>query len=201
MTTNVRIQRQRVEAKTQRADVQRRLNGGGLKMWRTVYPDAPLPAEGRTQKGKGIGQTPEVSGRRSEIRGRPAAVGYLARFLCVGFALALLATDCVGPRPLKGGCAITTHKLQGTIEQTLMQGESPSQASRQDQENVKVRIYTVPAGSRVEQSEVWASERPRECKLLQSSGLARTLALPGNQFWRAQIRPLSGPRAPLEEHT
>jgi hypothetical protein len=98
--------------------------------------------------------------------GRPAAVGYLDRFLCAGFVLALLVTGCVGPRPLKGGRAITTHKAQGTVEQTLMQGENPSQASRQDQETVKVRTYTVPAGSRVEQSQLWEGERPREPKLV-----------------------------------
>jgi hypothetical protein len=48
----------------------------------------------------------------------------------------------------------------------LVQGENPSQASKQDQETVKVRTYTVPAGSRVEQSQVWEGERPREPKLL-----------------------------------
>ena len=79
-------------------------------------------------------------------------MGYLASFLCAWVVLALLATGCVGPRPLKGGRAVTTHKPAGSIEQTLVQGENPSQATKQDQETVKVRTYTVPAGSRVEQS-------------------------------------------------
>jgi hypothetical protein len=70
--------------------------------------------------------------------------------LCVGLALALLVTGCVGPRPLRGGKAITTHKPAGIIEQTLLQGENPSQATKQAQETVKVRTYTLPAGSRVE---------------------------------------------------
>jgi hypothetical protein len=87
---------------------------------------------------------------RSSGRGA-AAVDYLARFLCAGFALALLASGCAGPRPLKGGKAVTTRKPAGVIEQTLLQGENPSQATKQDQETVKVRTYTVPAGSRVEQ--------------------------------------------------
>jgi hypothetical protein len=99
---------------------------------------------------------PEVPGLRSKVRvpadRRPAAVDYLASFLCVGLALALLATGCVGPRPLKGGRAITAQKPGGMVEQTLVQGENPSQATKQDQESVKVRTYTVPAGSRVEQS-------------------------------------------------
>ena len=49
-----------------------------------------------------------------------------------------------------------------------MQGENPSQATKQDQETVKVRTYTVPAGSRMEQSQVWEGERPREPKLLRT---------------------------------
>jgi hypothetical protein len=40
------------------------------------------------------------------------------------------------------------------IEQTLVQGENASQATKQDQESVKVRTYTVPAGSRMEESRV-----------------------------------------------
>ena len=83
---------------------------------------------------------------------RTAAVGYLSRFLCAGLALVLSATGCAGPRPLKGGRAITTQKPAGVIEQTLVQSENPSQASKQAQESVKVRTYTVPAGSRMEQS-------------------------------------------------
>src|ERR1019366_6556781 len=85
-------------------------------------------AEPRRQKSEVRRQNPEVRGGKSEVR-RPAAVDYLASFLCAWVVLALLATGCVGPRPLKGGRAITTHKPQGTVEQTLMQGENPSQAS------------------------------------------------------------------------
>jgi hypothetical protein len=79
-------------------------------------------------------------------------VGYLSRFLCAGFVLAL-ATGCAGPSPLKGGKAVTTHKPAGVIEQTVVQGENPSQATKQDQESVKVRTYTLPVGSRIEQSQ------------------------------------------------
>jgi hypothetical protein len=64
-----------------------------------------------------------------------------------------LVTGCTAPRPLKGGKAATTHKPAGVIEQTLVQGENASQASKQTQETVKVRTYTVPAGSRMEQSQ------------------------------------------------
>ena len=110
-------------------------------------------AEDRRQKAE--------AGRRETEGGRAAAVGYLAQFLCVGLALGLLVTGCVGPRPLKGGRAVTTHKPAGVIEQTLVQGENPSQATKQDQESVKVRSYTVPAGSCVEQSSASAFHDPQ----------------------------------------
>ena len=104
----------------------------------------------------GKGGESKVQSLKSKVRhpkrGARAAQVYLSRFLCVGFALALAVTGCAGPRPLKGGKAITTRKPTGVIEQTLVQGENPSQASKQDQESVKVRTYTVPAGSRMEQS-------------------------------------------------
>ena len=108
-------------------------------------------------KGEQKSEVPEVTevGAR-----RPAAVGYLSRFLCVGFALALLATGCAGPRPLKGGKAVTTRKPAGVVEQTLVQGENPAQATKQDQESVKVRTYTVPAGSRIEQSQCGRASVP-----------------------------------------
>jgi hypothetical protein len=56
-------------------------------------------------------------------------------------------------RPLKGGKAVTTRNPTGQVEQTLMQGENPAQATKQTQETVKVRTYTLPAGSRIEQSQ------------------------------------------------
>jgi len=67
-------------------------------------------------------------------------------------ALGLLATGCAGPRPLEGGRAVITRKPGGVVEQRLVQSENPAQATKQGQESVKVRSYTVPAGSRIEQS-------------------------------------------------
>jgi hypothetical protein len=83
---------------------------------------------------------------------RSAAADYLASLLCVWFALALLATGCTSPRPLKGGKAVTTHNRAGAIEHTLLQGENPSQPTRQTEETLKIRTYTLPAGSRIEDS-------------------------------------------------
>jgi hypothetical protein len=75
----------------------------------------------------------------------------LARLLAAWLALALLATGCAGPRPLKGGQAVTTRKPAGVVEQALVQGQNAAEAARQVQETVKVRTYTVPAGSRLEE--------------------------------------------------
>ena len=89
--------------------------------------------------------------RKSHQR-RPAAGDYLSRFLCAGFVAVLLATaGCVGPRPLKGGKAPTTRNQAGLIQQTVAQGENASQPSKQDQETIRVRSYTLPAATRIEQ--------------------------------------------------
>jgi hypothetical protein len=45
---------------------------------------------------------------------------------------------------------MTLNKPAQGIEQTVQQGDNPAQVSRQDQETVKTRSYTVPAGSRLE---------------------------------------------------
>ena len=54
--------------------------------------------------------------------------------------------------PLKGGRATTA----GVIGQTVVQGENPAQPSRQDQETLKTKTYTVPAGSRLVETRVIA---------------------------------------------
>jgi hypothetical protein len=56
--------------------------------------------------------------------------------------------------PLKGGHATTS----GVIGQTVVQGDNPAQPSRQDQETVKTRSYTVPAGSRLEETHLTATD-------------------------------------------
>ena len=163
MKKNVPIKKQPVEAKTQPPGIQRRINAGWLRLWRTVYPNTPPPTAPHPKaQGSGFkvrGSRAEVRGSRFEVQGsklksrQPAAVERLASFLSAWLALALLATGCAGTRPLKGGKAVTTHKPAGVIDQTLVQGENPSQATKQDQDTVKVRTFTLPAGSRIEQSQ------------------------------------------------
>jgi hypothetical protein len=142
MKKNVPVKKQPVAAKGQTPGIQRRINAGWLRLWRAVYPNTPPPQTVQSLKSK-------VQSREER---RPAAVERLASFLSVWLALVLLATGCAGTRPLKGGKAVTTRKPAGTVEQTLVQGENPSQASKQTQESVKVRTYTLPVGSRIEQS-------------------------------------------------
>jgi hypothetical protein len=140
-------------------------------------------------------QSREASGRRA------ASAGYLARLLCVGVGLAVLAAGCAGPRPLKGGRAVITRKPTGVVEQTLLQSENPAQATKQDQESVKVRSYTVPAGSRVEQAQVWEGESPREPKLLKNAAeiRARRDARPPGHQQPSTLNPQ--PSTPFEPST
>jgi len=56
--------------------------------------------------------------------------------------------------PLKGGHATTW----GAIGQTVMQGDNPAQVTRQDQETLKTRSYTLPTGSRLEESRFTRNE-------------------------------------------
>jgi hypothetical protein len=151
-------------------------------------------------KARDQGPGEEARHSRFRVRGprfrvqtrRSAATEYLSRFLCAGFALALLVTGCAGPRPLKGGKAVTTRTPAGIVEQTLVQGENPAQATKQDQETVKVRTYTVPAGSRMEQA------LNAECGLRSAEGRERETvnasAQPSTSF-AANHQP--SPRAPL----
>jgi hypothetical protein len=137
--------------------LQRRINAGWLRLWKTIWPHAPPPRQPQSPQASVQGSRSRIQGSGFEVKGsmiqRPAAVDYLSRFLSVAFVLALFATGCAS-RPLKGGKAVTTRKPTGQVEQTLVQGENPAQATKQTQETVKLRTYTVPAGSRVEQSQI-----------------------------------------------
>ena len=135
----------------QTLDCERRINACWLRFWKAVYPNTPPPTEVRSPKAKTQSLSSAECGVRSAKFQRPAAADYLSRFLCMGCALALLATGCAGPRPLKGGKATTTRNQAGLIQQTVAQGENASQPSKQDQETIKVRSYTLPAATRIEQ--------------------------------------------------
>jgi hypothetical protein len=68
----------------------------------------------------------------------------------ISFALmTMLLAGCM-TQPLKGGKATTLSKPTQGIEQTVVQSDNPAQVSRQDQETVRTRSYTMPPGSRLE---------------------------------------------------
>ena len=71
---------------------------------------------------------------------------------------ALALAGCTSTAPLKGGKATTLSKPTQGIEQTVVQSDNPAQVSRQDQETVRTRSYTVPTGSRIEESRVTAND-------------------------------------------
>jgi hypothetical protein len=123
-------------------------------LWEVPSPKSEFGVRGANDEERSPKSEVEVQGPDFKPRFPPAAVGYLSRFLCAAFALALLATACAGPRPLKGGRAVTTRKPAGLVEQTVVQGENPAQATKQSQESVKLRTYTLAAGSRMEQSQM-----------------------------------------------
>ena len=58
--------------------------------------------------------------------------------------------------PLKGGRATTLSKPAQGIEQTVVQSDNPAAVSKQDQETVRTKTYTVPAGSRLVETRVSA---------------------------------------------
>ena len=58
--------------------------------------------------------------------------------------------------PLKGGRATTLSKPAQGIEQTVVQSDNPAAVSKQDQETVRTKSYTVPAGSRLVETRVTA---------------------------------------------
>ena len=179
------------------SDRERRIEAGYRRLLRAVLDgkakvqrakakvQSPASAECGVQNAESGVQGSKFGVRRSKFNPRhPAAEVYLSRFLCVGFALALAVTGCVGPRPLKGGKAVVTRTPGGSVQQTLTQSENPAQATKQDQETIKVRTYTVPAGSRIEQAQMWEGERPREPKLPGTTGdvrARRDAGLPGQR--------------------
>ncbi len=69
-------------------------------------------------------------------------------------AVGLLAGCAIAP--LKGGHASTVSKSTQGIEQSVVQGDNPAQASRQNQETVRTKSYTVPTGSRLVETRVSA---------------------------------------------
>ena len=105
--------------------------------------------------GKALEKLPCLKGtancNREESNGTDVA-------LVAALLISLSATGCAGTKPLKGGKATTVSKPAQGVEQTVMQSDNPAQVSTQDQETVKVKTYTVPSGSRIEETKIVAPE-------------------------------------------
>ena len=69
-------------------------------------------------------------------------------FIPFTFAALLLAGCAMSP--LKGGRASTS----GVVNQSVVQSDNPAAASRQDQETVRTKSYTVPTGSRLVETRI-----------------------------------------------
>ncbi len=69
-------------------------------------------------------------------------------------AMVLLMVSGCTIAPLKGGHASTVSKSTQGIEQSVVQGDNPAQASRQDQETIRTKAYTVPTGSRMVETRI-----------------------------------------------
>ena len=97
----------------------------------------------------------------------------------------LLVSGCAS-RPLKGGRAVTAPRPAGGVEQTIVQGENPAQVTKQDQETVRVRSYTVPAGSRIEEARVERSAAAAPVTNVQAVIVSAPMAVQEREETRAK---------------
>ncbi len=102
--------------------------------------------------------------------------------ICAALALA----GCMNTKPLKGGKATTSNRPAAGIEQTVVQPENPSAVSKQDQETVKVKTYTVPAGSRLEEARVIAVSGAAPATNLQSLVISAPMPVVEREETRAK---------------
>src|ERR1041385_1794355 len=83
----------------------------------------------------------QIKNQNSKFKNRPLFSPRYALFLLLSSVF--LLSGCTSPRPLRGGHALTVPKPGGLV-QTLAQGENPSAPSRQTQENIRTRTYSLP---------------------------------------------------------
>ncbi len=83
------------------------------------------------------------------MRATPA-IEFMKKLLLIIPVLALAGCTIA---PLKGGKATTSQSV-GRIEQTVVQSDNPAAVSKQVQETVRTKSYTVPAGSRLVETRI-----------------------------------------------
>jgi len=104
---------------------------------------------------KGLKDALRNSRHKTRPRGeltRPASLTVSALILLTSAIVGL--TSCAGGGGLKGGKGLITRGAGGTIQQSLRQSDNPAQSSRQEQETVRVRTYTLPSGARIEETPI-----------------------------------------------
>ncbi len=111
-----------------------------------VKPSAELLCVGCTQA-----QAEGMAATLNERAENSAPLKMVAPVVAVMLAAVLFSGCAIAP--LKGGKATTSKSTQG-IEQSVVQGDNPAAASRQDQETVRTKSYTVPAGSRMVETRI-----------------------------------------------
>jgi hypothetical protein len=89
-----------------------------------------------------------LNGRQEAAR-RPGRVAAVAALL-----VAVVMFSGCAIAPLKGGKASTVSKSSQGIEQSVVQGDNPAAASRQEQGTVRTKSYTVPAGSKLVETRI-----------------------------------------------
>src|ERR1700690_4265599 len=97
---------------------ERRIKAGYRRLFRGVLDGKGGKSKVQSRRDGSQDSKFRVRGSRFKVALPPAAQVYLSSFLCVGFALSLAVTGCAGPRPLKGGKAVTMHGPGGSIQQT-----------------------------------------------------------------------------------
>ena len=99
--------------------------------------------------------------------------------------LCLLALTGCTIAPLKGGRASTVYGA-GRVEQNVVQSDNPAAMSRQDQETVKVKTYTIPAGSRLEETRTLASGQGERVTNVTATVLSAPMAVVEREEVRAK---------------
>ena len=112
-----------------------------------VKPAAELLCVGCTQA-----QAEDMAAKLNERAENSAPLKMVAPAAAL-LVMVLLFSGCT-IAPLKGGKASTVSKSTQGIEQSVIQGDNPAQASRQDQETVRTKSYTVPTGSRLMETRI-----------------------------------------------
>jgi hypothetical protein len=107
----------------------------------------------------------------------------MKRVLPILAMVALVLSGCAATKPLRGGKATT--KAAG-IEQNILQSDNPAQVSRQDNETVKVKTYTLPAGSRIEELRVREDEKGQPVTNVQAVVVSKAMPVVEREETRAK---------------